>query len=199
MITFEPQALEALTRRLHLATVRRMYPELIRQAEQETWPYGVLLERLLSEEVSHRTQTRIERFTAKARFPFMATIEELLLSAEYILNEGNDAVVLCERGIRTFERATRNTLDISAVPLLKQATSLPVIVDLSHALGRKDIMLPCARAALAAGSDGLMVEVHNAPDQALSDGMQQMTLAEFSELARALGLGHSAGAPKGTA
>lgn len=76
MITFDPQALDALTRRLHLATVRRMYPELIRQAEQETWPYGVLVERLLSEEVSHRAQTRIERFTAKAKFPFMATIEE---------------------------------------------------------------------------------------------------------------------------
>jgi len=120
---------------------------------------------------------------------FMATIEELLLSAEYILSEGNDAVVLCERGIRTFERATRNTLDISAIPLLKQATSLPVIVDLSHALGRKDITLPCARAALAAGADGLMVEIHNAPDQALSDGLQQFTLDEFSALAADLGLG----------
>ncbi len=120
---------------------------------------------------------------------FMATIEELLLSAEYILSEGNDAVVLCERGIRTFERATRNTLDISAIPLLKQATSLPVVVDLSHALGRKDITLPCARAALAAGADGLMLEIHNAPDQALSDSLQQFTLEEFSVLAAALGLG----------
>jgi 3-deoxy-7-phosphoheptulonate synthase/chorismate mutase len=127
---------------------------------------------------------------------FMATIEELLFSAEYILSEGNDAVVLCERGIRTFERATRNTLDISAVPLLKQATSLPVIVDLSHALGRKDIMTPCARAALAAGADGLMVEIHNAPDQALSDGLQQMTLPEFSEMVSALGLGPSATGPR---
>jgi hypothetical protein len=84
---------------------------------------------------------------------FMATLEELLLSAEYILAGGNDRVVLCERGIRTFERTTRFTLDISAVPLLQEETSLPVIVDLSHALGRKDIMAPCARAALPHGSE----------------------------------------------
>jgi 3-deoxy-7-phosphoheptulonate synthase/chorismate mutase len=130
---------------------------------------------------------------------FMSTIEELLLSAEYILNEGNEAVVLCERGIRTFERATRNTLDISAVPLLKQATSLPVIVDLSHALGRTDIMLPCARAAIAAGGDGLMIEIHNAPDRALSDGMQQMKLDDCAALVTALGLGSAKRASEGTA
>ena len=120
---------------------------------------------------------------------FSATIEELLLSAEYILAQGNESVVLCERGIRTFERATRNTLDISAVPLLKRETSLPVIVDLSHALGRKDIMLPCARAALAAGADGIMIETHAAPDQALSDGFQQLDLDEFQALMTGLGLG----------
>jgi 3-deoxy-7-phosphoheptulonate synthase/chorismate mutase len=120
---------------------------------------------------------------------FMATLEEFLLSAEYILAQGNDSVVLCERGIRTFERATRNTLDISAIPLLKQETSLPVIVDVSHALGRKDIMLPCARAALAAGADGLMVETHYSPDQALSDGFQQLDLEEFMALIASLGLG----------
>src|SRR5262249_61403521 len=85
---------------------------------------------------------------------FMATLDELLMSAEYILANGNDRVVLCERGIRTFEPRTRNTLDIAAVPLLKKDTSLPVIVDLSHALGRKDILLPCGRAALAAGAGG---------------------------------------------
>jgi 3-deoxy-7-phosphoheptulonate synthase/chorismate mutase len=119
---------------------------------------------------------------------FMATIEELLLSAEYILSHGNDAVVLCERGIRTFEPWTRNTLDISAVPLLKGETSLPVIVDLSHALGRKDIMLPCARAALAAGADGLMIEIHPQPDQALSDGFQQLDLEECRVLTSGLGL-----------
>jgi 3-deoxy-7-phosphoheptulonate synthase/chorismate mutase len=118
---------------------------------------------------------------------FMATIEELLLSAEYILSHGNDAVVLCERGIRTFEPWTRNTLDISAVPLLKSETSLPVIVDLSHALGRTDILLPCARAALAAGADGLMIEIHPQPDQALSDGFQQLDLPAARALIDGLG------------
>ena len=120
---------------------------------------------------------------------FMATLEELLLSAEYILSSGNDAVVLCERGIRTFEPWTRNTLDISAVPLLKRETSLPVIVDLSHALGRRDIMVPCAKAALAVGADGLMLEVHDRPEQALSDGFQQLNLEEFTALVAELGLG----------
>jgi len=126
---------------------------------------------------------------------FMATIDELLLSAEYILSHGNGAVVLCERGIRTFETSTRNTLDISAIPLIKSRTSLPVVVDLSHALGRKDIMLPCARAALAAGADGLMIETHPAPAQALSDGFQQLDFAELTELLDGLGLG-PAGASK---
>ena len=111
---------------------------------------------------------------------FMATLDELLLSAEYILAGGNERVALCERGIRTFERTTRFTLDIAAVPLLQQQTSLPVIVDLSHALGRKDVMLPCARAALAVGANGLMIEIHNRPDQALSDGFQQFDLKEFA-------------------
>jgi 3-deoxy-7-phosphoheptulonate synthase/chorismate mutase len=124
---------------------------------------------------------------------FMATLEEFLMSAEYVLSSGNDAVVLCERGIRTFEPWTRNTLDLSAVPLLKKETSLPVIVDLSHALGRRDIMLPCARAALAVGADGLMLEVHDNPEQALSDGFQQLDIAEFTALVSALGL---AGAPQ---
>jgi len=120
---------------------------------------------------------------------FMATIEEFLLAAEYIVSAGNPAVVLCERGIRTFERATRNTLDISAVALLKRETPLPVIVDLSHALGRRDIVLPCGRAALAAGADGLMVEVHPDPDRALSDGFQQLDLPAFTTLMEGLGLG----------
>jgi 3-deoxy-7-phosphoheptulonate synthase/chorismate mutase len=119
---------------------------------------------------------------------FMATVEELLMSAEYILAHGNDAVVLCERGIRTFEPWTRNTLDVASVPLLKGETALPVVVDLSHALGRKDIMLPCGRAVLAAGADGLMIEVHDHPDQALSDGFQQLDLAGFDELVAGLGL-----------
>ena len=119
---------------------------------------------------------------------FMATLEELLLAAEYILSEGNEAVVLCERGIRTFERWTRNTLDIAAIPLLASETSLPVIVDLSHALGRTDLIPPCARAALAAGAHGLMIEIHPAPDQALSDSLQQLDLDSFVRLVHDLGL-----------
>jgi len=126
---------------------------------------------------------------------FMATLDELLLSAEYLLAAGNEAVVLCERGIRTFEPWTRNTLDISAIPLLRNETSLPVIVDLSHALGRRDILLPCGRAALAAGADGLMIEIHPSPDQALSDGFQQLDLDGFRRLVAAL----DAGAPPGPA
>lgn len=120
---------------------------------------------------------------------FMATIEEFLLAAEYIVSSGNAQVVLCERGIRTFERATRNTLDISAVALLKRETPLPVIVDLSHSLGRRDIVLPCARAVLAAGADGLMLEVHPDPDRALSDGFQQLDFVAFGSLMQELGLG----------
>ncbi len=120
---------------------------------------------------------------------FMATLEELLLSAEYVLSHGNDAVVLCERGIRTFEPWTRNTLDVAAIPLLKAETRLPVIVDVSHAVGRKDVLLPCARAALAAGADGIMIEAHPWPDQALSDGFQQIDLDELERFHDALGLG----------
>jgi len=120
---------------------------------------------------------------------FMATLEEFLLAAEYIAAGGNEAIVLCERGIRTFEPWTRNTLDISAIPILKKETALPVIVDLSHALGRSDILAPCGRAALAAGADGLMVEVHDRPDQALSDGFQQVDLDGFAAFVRALEVG----------
>jgi 3-deoxy-7-phosphoheptulonate synthase len=119
---------------------------------------------------------------------FMSTIEEWLLSAEYILAGGNEAVVLCERGIRTFEPTTRNTFDLAAIPLMKGETSLPVIADVSHATGRRDLLLPCSRAALAVGADGLMIEVHPSPDQALSDGFQQIDLQTFGELVRALGL-----------
>ena len=118
---------------------------------------------------------------------FMATLEELLLAAEYVLAAGNAEVVLCERGIRTFETWTRNTLDIAAVPLLQREAGLPVIVDLSHALGRKDILLPCGRAALAAGADGLMVEVHPRPEQALSDASQQLDLDSFQHFLAGLG------------
>lgn len=115
-----------------------------------------------------------------------ATLQELLYAAEYIWVHGGTQIVLCERGIRTFEQATRNTLDISAVPILKKESHLPVLVDISHALGRKDIMLPIARAALAASADGLMVEVHPRPQVALSDAEQQLDLREFGELVAGL-------------
>lgn len=110
------------------------------------------------------------------------TLEELLMSAEYILSEGNSQVILCERGIRTFETATRNTLDISAVPLLKQKSHLPVIVDPSHAAGLRGLVAPLARAAVAVGADGLMIETHNDPARALCDGAQSLDLAQFQNL-----------------
>lgn len=119
---------------------------------------------------------------------FMATLEEYLFSAEYIMSQGNDQIVLCERGIRSFEKWTRNTLDISAIPILKRESHLPIIVDISHSTGRRDIALPVAKAALAAGADGIMVEVHYNPDIALSDGEQQLSLDQFRELIIGLNL-----------
>lgn len=112
----------------------------------------------------------------------MATIEEWLLAAEYILAEGNPHVILCERGIRTFEGLTRNTLDLSAVPLVKSLSHLPVWVDPSHGTGRADLVIPMARAAVAAGADGLLVEVHGSPGTARSDGAQSLTPDQFSRL-----------------
>lgn len=117
---------------------------------------------------------------------FMATIEELLYAAEYVMSRGNEEVILCERGIRTFERWTRNTLDISAVAILKQESHLPVIVDVSHSAGRKDIIIPLAKAALGAGADGIMVEVHSNPPIALSDANQQLSFLEFENLLKSL-------------
>jgi 3-deoxy-7-phosphoheptulonate synthase len=111
-----------------------------------------------------------------------ATIEELLLSAEYILAGGNTEVILCERGIRTFESYTRNTLDISAIPVVKKLSHLPIIADPSHGTGRRDKVLPMARAAVAAGADGLIIEVHHDPDRALSDGAQSLRPEQFSDL-----------------
>jgi 3-deoxy-7-phosphoheptulonate synthase/chorismate mutase len=108
-----------------------------------------------------------------------ATIEEFINAAEYIMAQGNGQIILCERGIRTYERATRNTLDISAVPILKQETHLPVFVDVTHSTGRRDLLLPCAKAALAIGADGVMAEVHPDPAVALSDAQQQMDLKQF--------------------
>ena len=115
-----------------------------------------------------------------------ATVNELLLAAEHIMAHGNAQVILCERGIRTFETATRNTLDISAIPVLKQETHLPVIVDPSHAAGRADLVPALAAAAVAVGADGLIVEVHPDPTTALSDGAQSLTFDAFAEMMRAL-------------
>ena len=112
------------------------------------------------------------------------TIQELLMSAEYIMSEGNENVILCERGIRTFETATRNTLDLSAVAVLHNLTHLPVVVDPSHATGKADLVAPMAYAATAAGADGIMVEVHNNPACALCDGAQSLTPPQFDELSR---------------
>ena len=116
----------------------------------------------------------------------MATVEELLLAAEYVLSAGNPRLVLCERGIRTFERATRNTLDICAVPLLKEATHLPVLVDPSHAAGRRELVPALARAGIAAGADGLIVEMHPDPANALSDGAQSLAPAGFRAMMEGL-------------
>jgi 3-deoxy-7-phosphoheptulonate synthase len=111
-----------------------------------------------------------------------ATIEEWLLSAEYILAGGNTQVILCERGIRTFENATRNTLDISAIPVVKKLSHLPILVDPSHGTGRRDKVIPMARAAVAAGADGLLIEVHDNPEKALSDGAQSLYPHQFETL-----------------
>jgi 3-deoxy-7-phosphoheptulonate synthase len=111
-----------------------------------------------------------------------ATIEELLLSAEYILSGGNYDVILCERGIRTFETYTRNTMDISAIPIVKKLSHLPIVADPSHGTGRRDKVVPMARAAVAAGADGLLVEVHPDPDHALSDGAQSLFPEQFEDM-----------------
>ncbi len=111
-----------------------------------------------------------------------ATIKELLMAAEYILSRGNEKVILCERGIRTFETATRNTLDLSAVPLLKSLSHLPVAVDPSHGVGKRELVAPMAAAAVAAGADLLLIEVHTNPEEALSDGEQSLTPEQFSEM-----------------
>ena len=117
-----------------------------------------------------------------------ATIEELLLSAEYIMSGGNYDVILCERGIRTFETYTRNTMDISAIPVVKKLSHLPIVADPSHGTGRRDKVVPMARAAVAAGADGLLVEVHPDPDRALSDGAQSLRPEQFQEMMRQLAI-----------
>jgi 3-deoxy-7-phosphoheptulonate synthase len=131
--------------------------------------------RLLKELGTHQTPVLLKRGMS-------STIRELVMSAEYIMSEGNYKVILCERGIRTFEDATRNTLDLSAVPVLKQLTHLPVIVDPSHGTGKWDLVAPMALAAVAAGADGIMVEVHPKPEEALSDGPQALLPLRFHRL-----------------
>jgi 3-deoxy-7-phosphoheptulonate synthase len=113
-----------------------------------------------------------------------ATVEELLMAAEYVAKEGNERIILCERGIRTFERSTRFTLDVGAIPVLKSETHLPVIVDPSHAAGKRQLVAPLARAAVAAGADGLIVETHPNPEHALSDAAQQIPSAHFGDFVR---------------
>ena len=120
------------------------------------------------------------------------TIEELLMSAEYVMSEGNEKVILCERGIRTFETATRNTLDLSAIPVLRQQSHLPIIVDPSHATGKANLVPPMALAAVAAGADGLIIEVHNDPQHALCDGSQSLRPEVFDRLAKQLKALHTA-------
>ena len=131
---------------------------------------------LLSEVGRARHPVLLKRGTA-------ASVEDLLMAAEYVVKEGNARVILCERGIRTFERSTRFTLDIGAIPVLKQETHLPVVVDPSHPAGRRDLVPPLARAAVAAGADGIIVEVHPDPEHALSDGPQQLFTDEFEDFA----------------
>ncbi len=135
--------------------------------------------RLLQEVGSHDKPVILKRGLS-------ATIKELLMAAEYILAQGNHNVILCERGIRTFETATRNTLDLNAVPVLKSLTHLPVIVDPSHGVGKWDYVAPMAKAAVAAGADGLMIEVHTTPEEALSDGEQSLKPEKFKVLMKEL-------------
>jgi 3-deoxy-7-phosphoheptulonate synthase len=111
-----------------------------------------------------------------------ATLDELLMAAEYVMSEGNYQVILCERGVRTFADHTRNTLDLSIVPAVQRLSHLPIIVDPSHGTGKRNMVLPLARAGIAVGADGLMVEVHHAPDKALSDGAQSLYPDQFVEL-----------------
>jgi len=119
---------------------------------------------------------------------FAATIDELLMSAEYIMSEGNARIILCERGIRTFTNTTRNTLDLSAIPSIKELSHLPIIVDPSHAAGRREFVIPLSKAAVAVGADGLIVEVHNDPAHALSDGAQSLYLEQFAQLMKEIKL-----------
>jgi len=124
------------------------------------------------------------RFPVMLKRGFMAKVEELLLAAEYIIKGGNERVFLCERGIRSFDDSTRFTLDLAAVPLIKKLSALPIVVDPSHATGRADLIIPMSLAALAAGADGVMIEVHPWPKKALCDGLQSLSLDMFGEFVK---------------
>ncbi|MFL6255553.1 MAG: 3-deoxy-7-phosphoheptulonate synthase, partial [Pyrinomonadaceae bacterium] len=124
-----------------------------------------------------------------------ATIDEWLLAAEYIMSEGNYNVILCERGIRTFAQHTRNTLDLAAVPAVQRISHLPVVIDPSHGTGKNHMVTPLARAGVAVGADGLIIEVHNQPERALSDGAQSLTLEQYEQLAREVRAIHETIAP----
>jgi len=141
------------------------------------------------------------RRVGKSRLPVLlkrglsATLDEWLLAAEYIMAEGNYQIVLCERGIRTFAQHTRNTLDLSAVPAVRRISHLPVIVDPSHGTGKNYMVTPLARAGVAVGSDGLIIEVHDQPDHALCDGAQALTLAQYQQLVNEVRAIHEVIAP----
>jgi len=139
-------------------------------------------------DVLSNTPEVYEVYGSASATPMSSTINELIYASEYIALQGSRKIIICERGIRTFENKTRNTLDISSIPIIKIETKLPVIVDLSHSLGRKDIILQIAKAALAVGADGIMVEVHPNPQTALSDSNQQLNLLEFKNLINGLNL-----------
>jgi 3-deoxy-7-phosphoheptulonate synthase len=150
------------------------YVDIIQVAERDMQNYGLLKELAkLGKPVALRRGTS-------------STIEETLMAADFVMRSGNHQVIICERGIRTFETYTRHTLDLSAIPVIKKLSHLPVIVDPSRAMGRRDKVPPMARAAIAAGADGLLVEVHHDPDHALSDGAQSLTLEQFDKLAAQL-------------
>ncbi|MCL6614919.1 MAG: 3-deoxy-7-phosphoheptulonate synthase [Firmicutes bacterium] len=184
LLTIDPGAVRAAKNGLPVITEVLNLPELERVAEVAD---------ILQIGARNMQNFGLLRAAGQLRKPILlkrglaSTIEEWLMSAEYILAEGNGQVILCERGIRTFETATRNTLDLSAVALAKTLTHLPVIVDPSHGTGKRALVPAMAKAALMAGADGLLIEVHPNPAEALSDGEQSLDLAEFAALMRELG------------
>jgi len=173
-----------------LEAIKRETNLLLESEALSTTQLELLVDRVDLLRVGSRSMRNFEllKEIGKTRKPVIlkrsmsATLEEFLLAAEYILSNGNESVILCERGIRTFETYTRNTLDILAVPALKELTHLPIIVDPSHSSGRRSLVASASKAALAAGADGLLIEVHPRPDEALSDGCQSLDFAAFEDL-----------------